>query len=140
MRGRFVGDEERYAELKHNTVYEISFRSEGILVFVEVNKNNKDYVGTFVFNDFQIFIDSWDFEGIQKPNRSIRKFTDFETTKWFTASEAAQYFGVHKETINNWVKQGKLPISHRVLPRGDRRFAREECVKLYETMMGGFGE
>lgn len=140
MRARFVGDTERYDQLKISEIYEIDFRNEGILIFVSVMKKNKTEIGTFVFNDFQIFIDSWDFEGVKKPNRTIRKFTDFETTKWFTAGEAAQYFGIHKETLNRWVKQGKLPISHRVPPRGDRRFAREECVKLYETMMGGYGE
>lgn len=133
----FLGDTERYPELKRNQKYSIGYRLEGTIVFVDVESLKREDLGTYIFNDTQIFLDSWEFTQVKKPNHRMRKLTDFETTRFFTTGEVAELFGVHVNTVANWVKSGKLKYSHRISPQGPRRYAREECMKLYETMLGG---
>lgn len=137
IKATFLGDEERYQQLKRNQKYNIGFRLEGILVFVDIETLKREDIGTFIFNDMQIFLDSWEFSQVKKPNHKMRKLTDFETTRFFTTGEVSELFGVHKNTVVRWAKSGKLKYSHRISPGGPRRFAREECMRLYETMMGG---
>ena len=137
-RGRFVGDTVRYDGLKRNTVYNVDFRNEGILVFVDVANTKHVPLGTYVFNDFQMFLDSWDFEGVKKTNRRVRKFTDFETTLFFSSGEVCELFGISMETLRRWVLSGKLRVSHRTAPGGPRRFRREDVVRLYEEHTSGF--
>lgn len=138
MRSRFVGDTERYEGLKRNTVYNVDFRNEGILIFVDVSDGKGVPLGTYVFNDFQMFIDSWDFEGVKKPNRRVRKFTDFETTLFFSSGEVCELFAISMNTLNIWVKKGKISYSHRTSEGGPRRFRREEVMRLYEEHRSGY--
>ena len=47
-----------------------------------------------------------------------------------TTNEVARIFNVHPSTIKRWSDQGILK-SHRVGPRGERRFRREDVAVLY---------
>jgi len=42
-----------------------------------------------------------------------------------TASDVAQLLGLHPNTVRRWSEKGILK-SHRIGPRGDRRFSRED--------------
>jgi len=44
-----------------------------------------------------------------------------------TASELAQFLNVHINTIRRWSNQGLLKV-HRIGPRGDRRFKKEDVA------------
>ncbi len=46
---------------------------------------------------------------------------------WFTINEAAQYLGVSRKTVNNWLRKGK--ISFETIPSGLRRIKKEELDK-----------
>lgn len=137
IRGKFIGDTERYA-LSKNIVYSLQFHSEGMAVFVDVKDYKSGYENTLVFGSMELFLNSWQFEGVQKKARRTRAFTDFDRSQYFSVGEVAEFFGVSTNTITNWVKTGRLAVHHRLKPRGDRRFAREDCLRLHEALAGGY--
>lgn len=47
-----------------------------------------------------------------------------------TTGEVARIFNVHANTIRRWSEQGILK-SHRISPRGELRFKREDVAVLY---------
>lgn len=136
MRVSYIGEPDR--GLAKRKSYDVDFRNEGSQIFVEVAEIKGDYVGTFVYVDMRSFLDAWGFGVAKRGNNLVRKHTDFEHTTYFTLGEAAEFFGVSKNTINNWVLQGRIPIHHRVGVQGHRRFARADCLKLYAALREGF--
>jgi helix-turn-helix protein len=134
MRVKFVG-EEKYGVKPGK--YDIDFRSDGNMVFCTVYELSGMLNANLVFGTMTDFLGSFVFEGAPV-SRAVRKFTDFETTTYFSSGEVAEYFGVAVNTINNWVKKGKLRVHHRLDEgRGDRRFARVDCERLYEQFLEG---
>ena len=51
------------------------------------------------------------------------------TNSLLRASEAAQLLNVHVNTIRRWSNSGILK-SHRIGPRGDRRFSKEDIIEF----------
>jgi len=53
------------------------------------------------------------------------------TPEWLTITAAAEYAGVSRTTIYNWIKAGDLPV-HRG-PTGARRIRRDDLDALYDV-------
>ncbi len=53
------------------------------------------------------------------------------TTDLLTTSQAANYAGVHRMTINRWSQQGILPVAA-TLPGGARRYRRADLESLLQ--------
>lgn len=51
-------------------------------------------------------------------------------SEWFTITRAAEYAGVSRTTIYNWVKAGDLPVS--TAPNGARRIRRTDLDALFD--------
>lgn len=124
--------------LTKDKVYDIDFRSEGNTIFVDVRDLKMNPMGTCVFVSMPAFLDACRFDGVTPKHRRVRKHTDWETTLYFTAAEVAELFGVHKNTINNWVASGRLKPNHRIGVGGHRRFDRDDVMALYQSMRDGF--
>jgi len=66
--------------------------------------------------------------GLQKP--------DLDSKVMLTTSEAAQFLGLHVNTVRHWSNKGILR-AYRISSRGDRRFRREDIDSfLKEGEMG----
>lgn len=55
--------------------------------------------------------------------------TDLQPHTMLTIREASQLLNVHAHTLRRWNDQG-LIAAHRIGPRGDRRFHRQEIAAL----------
>jgi len=133
---RFQGDTDKYP-LDPKIEYDIDFRSEGILVFVDVHSLRGELITSCVFPSVSQFLDSFVFEEGRAKPKLVRNHTDFETSLYFSSGEAAQFLGVSPQTIKNWAVSGKLPVHHEIPPRGDRRFKRDDCVALLDAQTSG---
>ena len=51
-------------------------------------------------------------------------------SEWLTITRAAEYAGVSRTTIYNWVKAGDLPIS--TAPNGMRRIRRTDLDAMFD--------
>lgn len=63
-------------------------------------------------------------------DREQNKKQDKPISTMLTTGEVARIFNVHTSTIRRWSEQGILK-SHRIGPRGERRFKREDVAVLY---------
>jgi len=52
-------------------------------------------------------------------------------TTWLRTPEAAQYLGVHEETIRRWAREGAIPAA-KLGNRGGFRFKREDLDRFLE--------
>jgi len=126
MKANFVGNEERYGVKP--ALYNIEFRSEGNVVYVTI-----EYTTTVVHESMQSFIDSW--EIVETRMNKVRRNIDLESARYFTTSEAALFFGVHKNTVLNWEKKGRLRVAHRI--GAHRRFSRRDCLDFLGELKSG---
>ena len=55
----------------------------------------------------------------------LRQKPDLQSKVMLKTGEVAQLLGVHVNTVRRWSQKGILK-SHRIGPRGDRRFSRED--------------
>jgi len=69
-----------------------------------------------------------DLEHISKPLEYYRL-----TIELLTLDEAASFFKVHKRTISQWIKAGKLEAYRPSGPTGHRRISRESIDRLLEA-------
>ena len=53
--------------------------------------------------------------------------------EWMTSGEAAQFLGVHPNTVRNMAAKGELAAYRLPGSRGDRRFSRSELQRLREA-------
>lgn len=136
MKAQFKLSDPSYG-LTEGQIYYIDFRSDGNTIFVDVSDLQFNDVGTIVFLGIEKFLDAWHFEGLKDKPRRVRKHIDFDTSLFFTSGETAELLGCTVGTINNWVADGRLRVHHRIPPRMDRRFAREDVMRLYESRVGG---
>ena len=63
-------------------------------------------------------------------DRERGKKQDKPISTMLTTGEVARIFDVHAGTIRRWSEQEVIK-SHRIGPRGDRRFRREDVAVLY---------
>jgi excisionase family DNA binding protein len=54
-----------------------------------------------------------------------------QQSEWIRTPEAAQYLGVHIETVRRWARQGEIPAA-KLGNRGGFRFRREDLDKFLE--------
>lgn len=134
---RWCSDDESYG-LKKNDFYLIEFRSDGQAVLMDVSNLKLSPLGTCVFPSVEKFLDAVEFQGVRENVRRVRKHTDFEKSMFFSVGEVAELFGCSQQTVNNWVKQGRLRLHHRVGTGGHKRFAREDVFGLYQALVKGF--
>lgn len=135
MIAEFVGDAEKYGLIEYSPAkpirYDIDFRSEGTLVYVEAHNLDLTLEATLVHVSLDDFFASWRFVGDKKQPKAVRKTTDFESTLYFTVGEVAAYFGVTRKTVLAWEKSGRLIPARVIPPRGDRRYYRND-IKVFE--------
>jgi excisionase family DNA binding protein len=54
-----------------------------------------------------------------------------ENSEWLRTPEAAQYLGVHIETVRRWARDGEIPAA-KLGNRGGFRFKREDLDRFLE--------
>lgn len=130
MEATFNDRSDRFPGLKPGRKYVIEFRTEKTLVFVEVGFDH-----SIVHPSWEDFSSCWTLHSKKKP-KTVRKTTDFDSTMFFSTSEAAEFLGVSTATIKVMTRDGRLPVHHRVNGK-NFRFAREDVVSLLSSWQTG---
>lgn len=59
----------------------------------------------------------------------------FDTAEYLTPKQVAELYGVHINTVDDWIKRNKIGVTQPLGPRG-RRFIRRVDVGLEEKPNG----
>jgi excisionase family DNA binding protein len=68
---------------------------------------------------------------VSKFKSTAKKPAEMPFEPLMTAGEVAEALNVHVNTVRRWSDNGRLP-SYRLSERGDRRFKRQDVIKLLE--------
>ena len=78
------------------------------------------------------------------PDKKMKEFAEDTSTDNYdesimTVSEVAQLLSVHVNTLRRWSNRG-IMTTHRIGPRGDRRYTREDVVRFLAGPEANRGE
>lgn len=66
-------------------------------------------------------------------NKSIQQKLIEETSDFLTIGQVSEFFKIHRDTLRNWEKNGRL-VPLRIGPRQDRKYRKEDIQTLVDEM------